>query len=216
MRKMFRFLFWVALVVGVTIGLARLTAIRWWRVPVDDKYLSASLSPSIRAGDLILLWRLTPPGFGDLVSCPEPGHPERVVIGRIVGEQGDALEVKGAQLRLNGKTLPTESRCAKSPFVEEAPDGSGPVEQLCSLEVVGGGVHMRGEVPSADVTAPQDGSIEAVPEGHVYLISDNRLFPYDSRDYGPVPRASCRETVFFRLVGSGGYFDTSARNQFIR
>ena len=45
MRKMFRFLFWCALIVGGIIGILRATAIRWWRVPSDDPYLTASLSP---------------------------------------------------------------------------------------------------------------------------------------------------------------------------
>jgi signal peptidase I len=216
MRKFFRFLFWVALVVGGLIGVLRLTAIRWWRVPLDDKYLTASISPSVRAGDLILLWRLTRPGFGDLVLCPEPGHPERVVIGRLVGEPGDKLEVTGAGVTVNDQRLLTEGRCARSPFKENAPDTGVEVEQSCSLEEVGGGVHERGDVPVSDVSPPHDAKIEAVPPGQVWLVSDNRLFPYDSRDYGPVERATCRETVFFRLVGSGGFFDPTTRNQYIR
>ena len=72
MRKMFRFAFWVALIVGAVIGVARATAIRWWRVPQDDRYLTASISPTLRGGDLILLWRLSKPSLGDLVMCPEP------------------------------------------------------------------------------------------------------------------------------------------------
>src|SRR3954468_13583232 len=103
MRKMFRFLFWCALIVGGVIGVLRLTAIRWWRVPSDDPYLTASTSPSVRAGDLILLWRLSRPHFGDLVLCPEPKHPERMVIGRLVGESRDDLQVNGADITVNAK-----------------------------------------------------------------------------------------------------------------
>src|SRR5215216_6068952 len=101
MRKMFRFLFWLALVVGIFVGVLRLTAIRWWRVPHDDQYLTASISPSIWPGDLLLLWRLTRPGFGDLVVCPEPGHPERVVVGRLVGEERDVVQVEGSTITVN-------------------------------------------------------------------------------------------------------------------
>ncbi len=216
MRKMFRFLFWVALVIGAIIGVLRLTAIRWWRVPSDDKYLTASISPSVRGGDLILMWRLTRPGFGDLVLCPEPGHPERVVIGRLVGEAGDKLEVTGAAITVNGKRIGTEGRCAHSPFKESSPDTGSEVEQFCSIEEVGGGVHERGEISSTEMSAPHDAKTDEVPQGQVWLVSDNRQFPYDSRDYGPVERATCKETVFFRLVGSGGFFDSSTRNQYIR
>jgi len=215
MRQMFRFLFWVALIVGIVIGVLRLTAIRWWRVPQDDPYLTASISPSVRPGDLVLLWRLTKPGFGDLVMCPEPGHPERSTIGRLVGEARDDLEVVGTAITINRKRQTEEGRCKERLFKERAPASGAEVEQTCTMEELGGGLHQRGDVPQQTLTPPAEVKT-TVPEGMVWLVSDNRLFPYDSRDFGPVPRETCRETVFFRLVGAGDYFDSSARNQYIR
>lgn len=215
MRKMFRFLVWVALIVAGFVGLLRLTAIRWWRVPHDDPYLTASISPTIRPGDLVLLWRLTKPGFGDLAMCAEPGHPERSTIGRIAGEPRDEVEVADSNLTVNRARQSEEGRCKERTFTERSPANGVEVEQSCSLEALGGGVHLRGNVPHQAPNPPAP--VKAtVPPGMVWLVSDNRLFPYDSRDFGPVPRASCTETVFFRLVGSGGYFDSSTRNQYIR
>jgi signal peptidase I len=214
MRKIFNLVFWVALVIGVVIGLARATAIRWWRVPSDDPYLSASTSPSVRAGDLILLWRLTRPGFGDLVLCPEPKQPGRVVIGRLVGESRDDLEVNGADIVINRKRQTVESICAPRTFSEHDPGTGIEVEQYCSVEDLGGGAHQRGEVLAQGIR-PSDVKT-TVPEGQVWLVSDNRQYPYDSREFGPVPRETCTETVFFRLVGAGGFFDAKARNQYIR
>jgi signal peptidase I len=215
MRKMFRFLFWVALIVGIVIGLLRLTAIRWWRVSHDDPYLTASISPSVRPGDLIVLWRLTKPGFGDLVMCAEPGHPERSTIGRLVGEPRDQLEVVGSTITINRKRQTEEGNCALRTFKERAPASGAEVEQSCSMEELGGGLHMRGDVPGQTLAPPAEVKT-TVPQGMVFLVSDNRLFPYDSRDFGPVPRETCTETVFFRLVGAGGFFDASSRNQYIR
>jgi signal peptidase I len=213
MRKMFRFLFWVVLVIGVLIGVARATAIRWWRVPSDAPFFTASLSPSLRPGDLILLWRLTKPGFGDLVMCPEPEDASRVVIGRIAGESRDEIAIVGADISINGKRQTVESNCADGKFEEHDPQTQTVVEQGCSLEELGGSTHYRGEIPASS-RAPSDVK-QTVPVGYVWLVSDNRLFPYDSRDFGPVPRESCEETVFFRLLGAGGYFDAKSRNQFI-
>lgn len=213
MRKLLRFLLWVALVAGVIIGLARATAIRWWRVPHDAPFFTASLSPTIRPGDLILLWRLTKPGFGDLVMCPEPRDASRVVIGRLVGESRDEIAIVGADITINGRRQTVESNCAEGTFEEHDPQTDVAVEQHCSIEELGGGTHFRGEIPASS-HAPSDVT-QTVPVGHVWLVSDNRLFPYDSRDFGPVPRESCTETVFFRLVGAGGYFDAKRRNQFI-
>ena len=64
-----KFLAWVALFAGILIGLLRVVAIRWVQVPLDDPELSSSLAPTLAAGDWIILWRLTRPGFGDLVQC---------------------------------------------------------------------------------------------------------------------------------------------------
>jgi len=214
MRKIFQILFWTALVLGIVIGLARAIAIRWWRVPADDPYLTASTSPSVRAGDLILLWRFTAPRFGDLVLCPEPKKPDRVVIGRLVGEARDDLEVNGADIVINRKRQGIESNCSPGTFDERDPATNVDVEQHCSVEELGGGTHLRGELLRGSVKPADVKTV--VPDGHVWLVSDNRQYPYDSREFGPVPRESCTETVFFRLVGAGGFFDTSSRNQYIR
>jgi signal peptidase I len=213
MRKMFRFLFWVALVIGVIIGIARATAIRWWRVPHDAPFFTASLSPTIRPGDLIVMWRLTKPGFGDLVMCPEPEDASRVVIGRLVGESRDEISIVGSNISINGKRQTVESNCAEGTFEEHDPETGIAIEQRCAIEELGGGTHKRGEIPTSS-RAPTDVK-QTVPVGYVWLVSDNRLYPYDSRDFGPVPRESCTETVFFRLLGAGGYWDTKTRNQFI-
>ena len=212
MRKMFKVLFWVALVLGVLIGLARLTVLRWWRVPTDDAYLTASISPTLRGGDLILLWRLSKPGFGDLVLCPEPKHPGRVVIGRLVGEPRDEIELLGSEIVVNRVRQKAPVNCGK--FDENAPDTGIPTEQYCSEEDLGGVTHLRGELTSKDIRPPDLKT--TVPNGQVWLVSDNRQFPYDSREFGPVDRASCEESVFFRLIGKDGFLDTSRRNQIVR
>jgi signal peptidase I len=215
MRRIFQILIWTALVLGVVIGLLRAVALRWWRVPSDDPYLSASVSPSIQAGDLILLWRLTPPGFGDLVLCPEPKQPGRVVIGRIVGESRDDLEVNGADITLNRKRQIVESHCHHpGTFVEHDPASGIEVEQVCTYEELVNSTHMRGELVAHGVRPPDVKT--TVPDGQVFLVSDNRQYPYDSREFGPVPRETCTETVFFRLVGAGGFFDHKSRNTYIR
>jgi signal peptidase I len=214
MRKMFRFLIWVALIAGALIGLLRLTAIRWWRVPSNDPYLTASTSPTVHGGDLIVLWRLTKPHFGSLVLCPEPNHPERVVIGRIVGESRDELEVTRGSITINGKRIATESNCTEGKFKEHDPGTGIEVEQYCTVEEMGGGTNLRGEAVAGSVQ-PADVKT-TVPEGYAWLVSDNRQFPWDSREFGPVLRETCTETVIYRLVGAGGFFDVSNRNQFLR
>lgn len=214
MRKVVRFLVWVAVAIGIVVGLARATAIRWVRVPSGDPYLEASVAPTLRGGDLIIVWRLTQPKFGDLVMCPEPDASDRIVIGRIVGDEGDKVKVVGVKLEVNGRQAETETACDPMKFTAVHPTTSAEIEQRCDIEAVAGHSHMRGGISGEKVLpAPIDTTVE---DGKVYLVSDNRLLPYDSRDFGQVDRSSCTETVIFRLVSAAGFFDAASRFTFIR
>jgi signal peptidase I len=213
MRALGRWLLWSLIALGVLVAVLRATAIRWWRVPAGDPYLDASLAPSLRGGDLVLLWRLTPPSLGNLALCPEPGHPERVVLGRMIGEEKDKVRVEGSSVYINEKLAPTEGDCADADFTVTPPQGGVDVVERCKLEVAGGFVHMRGEAEGTADAAPLELTLK---EGEVALVSDNRRYPYDSRDYGPVDRKTCTETAFFRVVGAGGFFDTERRFQYVR
>jgi signal peptidase I len=213
MRALGRWLLWSLIALGVLVGVLRATAIRWWRVPSGDPYLDASVAPSLRGGDLVLLWRLTPPAIGSLALCPEPQHPERVVIGRMVGEDRGTVRIEGTRVFVNDKELTNEGSCTDDHFQVTPPQGGADVEQRCSLEVAGGVAHPRGEAEATAEVATFEVSLKS---GEVALVSDNRRYPYDSRDYGPVEQATCTETVFFRLLGGGGFFDTSRRFQYVR
>ena len=126
MHKWVRFLIWTALLVGALVGVSRATAIRWYRLPTaeEDPYLVASVAPTLRGGDLILLWRLTPPELGDLVMCPDPEEPTRIVIGRIVGEENDRIRVEDSNLYVNDKRAGTERACYPQSFETENPSSN--------------------------------------------------------------------------------------------
>jgi signal peptidase I len=213
MRALTRWAMWSLISLGVLIGILRATAIRWWRVPRNDPYLEASLEPSLRGGDLVLLWRLTPPALGSLALCPEPKHSDRVVVGRLVGEERNTVRVDGTHVYVNEKIFPTEGSCTNDHFKVKPPQGGSELELSCSMEVASGLTHPRGDAgATADIPAFE----VTLKTGEVAIVSDNRRFPYDSRDYGPVERATCTDTVFFRLIGPGGFFDASRRFQYVR
>jgi signal peptidase I len=212
MSKFLRYLAWTLLIVGGLIGIARLTVIRWWRVPIGDPYLEASLAPSLRGGDWVILWRGTAPKEGNLVLCPEPKATGRYTIGRILAEKADHIKVASDGVLVNGRGFETESGCDS--FVVRDPGTGRETKQTCRREVVGGHTHLRGE-PLPDLPKPGDLELD-VPGGQVILISDNRQFPWDSREFGPVERATCVETVIFRLVSKDGFFDVANRLTLIR
>src|SRR5690606_34416969 len=190
----------------------------------DDPYLEASIAPTLRGGDLVILWRLTKPSVGDLVLCPEPAEASedgemvqtgRIVIGRVVGEAGDSIEIAKGKISVNGKMLRTESSCVERTFTINDPETEKELEQHCALERIGSNVHMVGG-GGRDVPMPRDRGDIVVGDAHVWLASDNRMVPYDSRDFGEAERASCKETIVFRLVSAKGFFDTPNRLTLIR
>lgn len=54
-----------------------------------------------------------------------------------------------------------------------------------------------------------------VGAGMLFLISDNRDYHQDSRDFGAVPVEACRERIVFRLLGKGGWSDDKSRFTYI-
>lgn len=200
-----KFLAWMCVLAAILTGFLRLVAIRWWQVPLDDPELAASLEPSVGEGDWLILWRLTKPSFGDLVLCPDPYDPDFVVIGRIAGEGGDRIRIQGNDVWINRRKMATESACSprERDFVDPR-DGSS-VRLLCNIEVMGAKRHMR-------LSGKRTDRFEtSVPAGEVFLVSDNRHAPFDSRDYGTIERDSCKETVIFRLMGPDGLGDVERR-----
>lgn len=202
--RMIRFILWTAILLGVLVGVLRATAIRWWRVPESDPFLEASVAPTLRAGDLVLLWRLTPAKFGDLVLCPEPNAPERVVIGRLAAEAGDTISITGNRVRVNNRNLSEERRCDPPSFSVTDPEVGTEVIQNCDIVALGNHVHMAGSTTGRQEPRPFS---KQVGEGLAFLLSDNRLYPYDSRDYGSVERVTCKETVIFRIAPKEGFED---------
>jgi signal peptidase I len=204
---------WMAMLIGVLVGAARLLAIRWWQIPSDDPILGASIAPTLRGGDWVLLWHATPPKFGTLTICPDPSDDARVVIGRVIGEAGDQVTVEGATIRLNDHEALTETECQA--FHVKDPATGEEVEQTCSTEAIGGALHQRGNLPGQRQEYALKSS-RRVGEGKAFLVSDNRGFPYDSRNYGSVDRAACKETIFFRVVSQAGFGDSESRLTYIR
>lgn len=211
-----RTIVFVSIVLGLLVGVLRLTCLRWWQVPADDPDLVASIAPSLGGGDWVILWRATAPGFGDLVMCPDPEDPAAVFIGRIAGEPRDRLSVdEVGVITVNNARARSEHACDPAMFTLENPSTGEPMELRCDVETLGGVHHKRALIPQKSPIKPQPLKNRPIEAGGVFLISDNRLFPFDSRDFGPLPQASCRERIAFRLVSRLGFSDVEHRLSWI-
>ncbi|HTV18186.1 MAG TPA: signal peptidase I [Polyangiaceae bacterium] len=206
-----RVLGFTVLTLGALVGVLRLTCLRWWQVPPDDAELAASISPTLGPGDWVILWRATSPGFGDLVMCPDPEDPEEVFIGRIAAEGGDQFKIdETGMITVNNSRMRSERACESAKFTIENPRTGDEIELRCDIELLGGVHHPRALPPPKTTIKPVAVTREVEP-GSLFLISDNRLFPFDSRDFGPLPKASCKEAIKFRLVSRLGFSDVKSR-----
>jgi len=210
--KYWRVLLWSTIILGVVVGALRLLLIKTWVVPSDDRLLSASIQPSLAPGDVVLLLTAGTPGFSDLVRCTDPDEPRRHVIARIAGEAGDKVVIDGYNVVINEKRAVLEHACSPRSSSIDDPNTGAPVELLCDVETLGGTTHRRGtRLGSGEVTPIE----RQVPQGFVWLLSDNRAYPDDSRLFGAVKPETCDARIFFRLWGSKGFFDSASRFTYI-
>jgi signal peptidase I len=212
-RAIVRLVVWVALIVGGIVGALRATCLRVWTMPGDDGLLSVSVMPTLEPGDVLLLWRLGTPTFGELVRCPDPEAPERFVVGRILGEQGDKIVAEQGSVTVNDKLVGSRRACNPAKLSVFDPKTGEAFDLSCEVEEAGGIEYTRAR--ATNPLAQQMPFTARIPAGNVYLASDDRHYHDDSRDFGPVPKDSCHERIVFRFWSARGWFDEARRMMLI-
>ena len=210
MRKFLIGVLWITGILAIIVLVLRLTVFKLWTIP-DDLVLDSSLRPSLQSGDIVVLLTAGDRGFGSLVRCTDPEDAQRYVVGRIVGLEGDEILVKPPMVTVNGTLYNKGDECGFNNFEVPHPTSGAPVQASCSRIEMGGGWHYR-----ASVTSPEAESKHKVGPGRVFLLSDDRTFHDDSRDFGAVLASTCTEMIVFRLWGKGGWSDAQRRLMYIR
>jgi signal peptidase I len=184
------------------------------------KIPSGSMIPTLLVGDLILVNKFhygvrlpvlntkitegTPPQRGDVMVFRYPPKPSLDYIKRVVGIPGDEVAYLNKRLTINGKTIAT----AELPefFDEDVMRYFKQYEETL-------GEHKHGILNDADRPAfvpgtddfafkknchySVEGVVCKVPEGHYFMMGDNRDNSLDSRYWGFVPDKNIVGKAFF-------------------
>jgi len=147
------------------------------------KIPSGSMIPTLQIGDHILVNKLaygiripfwgqyaidfTRPQSGDVIVFIFPEDRSKDFIKRVIGVAGDAVEIRGKKVYINGKQI-------------EDPHA-----------------HFEGDDPQSILPASRDDfGPTKVPENHVFVMGDNRDRSYDSRFWGFVNLDEVRGKAF--------------------
>lgn len=152
---------------------------------------SSSMVPTLEVGDFILVNKFTygirlpvirtkvldinDPKRGDVMVFFPP-HEKRYFIKRVVGLPGDRIDYVDNQLFVNGEKVAEELQAqlpANRPFYE------------IYKETLGDAEHQTRKDIQPRVVLEKRGIV--VPEGHYFMMGDNRNNSSDSRVWGPVP-----------------------------
>ncbi len=166
-----------------SIGPDTFQLIRAYRIP------SSSNEPSLIIGDRVFVnmkvYRKETPKKGDMIVFIYPLDAAKDYVKRVIALPGETIEIREYEVLVNGNKLPRE-RVVRDLEPE-------------SLDKQGSGVYREKNVKAGYLVsiAPymkSGGTIAKtlVPEGHYYVLGDNRSFSADSRFYGPIPRESIR------------------------
>jgi signal peptidase I len=208
MRSLVKPAAWIIGVMLVVGGLSYAFIVDAWQVPGDDPRLAVSLTPNAHPGDLLLVSRSTGGRLGWLVRCPDPDAPGRFVMGRVLATGGQTITVDQDLVAINGRRFTLPMGCgedgAKVSVVN--PANNEDVDLNCTFEETGSSMHkVTFAAPSTEARAES-----RVDPGKVYLVSDDRHFHLDSRDFGQVDADGCQH-IIYRLWGKTGWGDSSGR-----
>ena len=184
------------------------------------KIPSGSMIPTLLVGDLILVNKFhygirlpvlntkltqgTPPARGDVMVFRYPPKPSLDYIKRVVGVPGDEVAYLNKRLTINGKAL--ETNVLPEFFDEDAmryfkqfEEGLGDKKHRLLNDDA-----RPAFVPGADefefksnCRYSVEGVVCKVPEGHYFMMGDNRDNSLDSRYWGFVPDKNIVGRAFF-------------------
>lgn len=148
------------------------------------------------------------PRRGDVIVFKLPSETRIDYIKRVIGLPGDTVQVRGGRLYINGELVEREAVGIKKIEGEDGEDQ--PLTEYIET-LPGGTVHSIYEESDSEIL--DDTPLYTVPEGHYFMMGDNRDNSQDSRVtqmVGFVPHENIvgrADFIFFSTDGSAGMFE---------
>ncbi len=213
---------WALFPVILVVFLLRSFVVEPFRIP------SGSMLPSLHIGDFILVNKfsygirlpvinkkvlsVSSPERGDVMVFRYPIDPKLNFIKRVIGLPGDTLTYKDKQLSINGQPIETEDD-GRYAYKQVKLKGKS-ADQL--IETIDDSTHkilLDGSRKSRDLDRV------IVPQGHYFVMGDNRDHSNDSRYWRFVPEDNVVGRAFFIWFSwkslSGGGVEWSRIGNFI-
>jgi signal peptidase I len=206
MRIWLKLVAWAAGILGAVALVLYIFVFEVWTVPSDDPMESASIEPTLSAGDVVLIARHTTVTRGNLLRCPDPQAPGRFIIARAIAPTGEHVEIVGETVTIDGKRLPSPRACDTPTVVIHDPRTDQDVSLSCSVEDYG----ERDFWAMRASDHPEPPTKVLVEPGRWFLVSDDRHVHVDSRDFGQIDVSTCLHIVY-RVESRAGMGDEKKR-----
>jgi len=178
---------------------------------------SGSMMPTLVAGDFILVNKFTygirlpvlnkkviklgEPKRGDVVVFRYPEDPHIDFIKRVIGLPGDHIRYRNKTVYINGTPMPQQALGTYTGAVSPYPNIRSASLLEEDLEGYKHDILLNRGQPSGGIYAVSGDYI--VPEGHYFVMGDNRDNSKDSRYWGPMPEQNLVGKAFMIWMNWG-------------
>lgn len=187
---------------------------------------TGSMIPTLKVGDFILVnkyaYGVRLPVIGTKiidVADPQrgevmvfiPPHENKYYIKRVIGLPGDTIRYEEKNLYINGEAIDKE-------YVEDimVDTSIGDLSGSLFNETIGGVEHLTQHIDAAGRSRAR--TTWVIPNGHYFMMGDNRDNSSDSREWGPVPEEDIvgKAIAVWMHKEPGLNLPSFSRNQLIR